>query len=61
MGMLGLFVVGGAAWVLQLAPGRTVPRAVGMTAPPFRAVSTRESVAFSGRGPAILYFYEADT
>lgn len=61
MGMLGLFVLGGTVWALQPAPGRPVPPAVGTTAAPFRAVSTRGPVAFSGRGPAILYFYEADT
>lgn len=38
------------AWVIADIP-----------APAFHTVSTRGSVHFVGYGPAILYFYEADT
>ena len=49
--------VGVGAWA---ALGIPTP-GVGRPAPAFHTVSTQGSVHFIGHGPAILYFYEADT
>lgn len=52
--VLGL---GGWVWATAVAPTRgTVGRLAFAT-----TASTRGPLTFSGRGPAILYFYEADT
>ena len=61
-GILGVLAIGGGAWTLATPSAPVVsPHVVGSAAPGFRAASTRGPIAFSGRGPAVLYFYEADT
>ncbi len=58
LGMAGVVgSVGVGAWA---ALGIPTP-GVGRPAPAFHTVSTQGSVHFIGHGPAILYFYEADT
>lgn len=62
MGIAVMVGLGGLAWAVSDPSARGATVVSGAVAPAFTTTSsTRGPVTFSGRGPAILYFYEADT